>query len=172
MRKLILTIALLVGVLSFAQTTTITQTTVTETVEQIITEDNGPSLSPYLAVGLSIGDTDGGTFETNSYGSVELGVMYKNLAFGAIVGRNNLVGLGNNETLDNYFYEGKIAVSTSLGHVDGYALVGLGSYFEGGGIFTEYGVGISKELGKFGVFIQVASWDNMTYVTPGIYMNL
>ena len=38
----------------------------------------------------------------------------------------------------------------------------------GDGMFIEYGVGISKEFGNLGTFIQVSSWDGVTYVTPGL----
>ena len=156
MKKLVLLVALLVSTLTFAQT-----------------ETKESKLQPYVALNLSIGDTDGGTFGSTSYASAEFGVTHENLSFGAILGRNNLMNIGDNESFNNYFYQGKVAASTSLGYVDGYALVGLGSYFEAGGIFTEYGVGISKEISdRFGAFIQVSNWDGTTYVTPGISYSL
>ena len=175
MKKLVLLVALVMTTLTFAQSTVTEVLEKTENLESINTlkESMEPTFKPYVAMGLSIGDDSGSTFENTSYASVEVGVMYENLSFGAILGRNNLANIGDNETLNNYFYEGKMAVSTSLGYVDGYALVGLGSYFDNGGIFTEYGVGLSKQLtNKIGAFVQVSNWDGTTYVTPGLSLSL
>lgn len=152
MKQILLVLAFLISTLTFAQET----------------ESN---TSFYLATGLSI--TNSENFEDSSYISTEVGVMIDNLAFGAVVGRNNLTNaFGNNESLNNYWYESKIAVYESLGSVDGYALLGIGSYVENGNIFLEYGVGISKEFNNFGLFVQVSNWDGVTYVTPGISLSL
>ena len=131
-------------------------------------ESSKPSY--YLAAGLSMTNSD--DFSDASYFSVEAGVMIDNVAFGAVFGRNNLTNTFNNDSFNNYWYEGKIAVYRSLGLVDGYGVLGIGSYIGNGNLFLEYGLGISKEFENFGLFIQVSNWDGVNYITPGISVSL
>jgi len=153
MKKLLLAIVLLVTTITFAQET----------------EKNNTSF--YLATGVSI--TNSNDFSDSSYVSAEIGVMIDNVTFGAVFGRNNLTEMfGSNESFNNYWYEGKVAVYRSLGVVDGYGLLGIGSYIGNDSIFLEYGLGISREFKDLGVFIQVSNWDGVTYITPGIYISL
>lgn len=152
MKNLLLAIVLLVSTVTFAQ----------ETTEQ--------ESSYYFATGVSI--TNSNNFAESSYVSAEVGVMRDNVAFGVVVGRNNLANIGTNESFNNYWYEGKVAVYQQVGVVDAYGLVGVGSYIENGDIFLEYGIGVSKEFEDLGVFIQVSNWDGTTYITPGISIGL
>lgn len=151
MKKLVLLIALFASVLTFAQ------------------ETKESKFNPYVAAGISIGDSSGDTFANTSYFSAEVGVMYENLAFGAVIGAQSF---SSANSLSSYYYEGKIAVYKSLGYVDGYGVLGVGSYFGEGTVFLEYGLGISKEFNDFGLFIQVSNWDGVTYITPGISFSL
>lgn len=152
MKKLFLLFALMLSTVTFAQ-------------------QEESNVSFYVATGLSITNSD--NFGESSYVSGELGLMIDNVAFGAVVGRNNLTGIfGENETWNNYWYEGKVAVYQPLGYVDGYALVGVGTYVENSSIFLEYGLGVSRDFDGLGVFIQVSNWDEVTYVTPGISFSL
>ena len=124
---------------------------------------------PYIAAGLSMTNSD--DFKSNSYPSVEFGFMVNNITLASVFGRNDLTG--GKETIDNYWYEGKIGFSFPLGFVSGYGVFGVGSYIGGPGtLFIEYGGGISKEFGKLGTFLQVSSWDGVTYVTPGLSYSL
>lgn len=53
----------------------------------------------YSATGISVTNTD--DFQNDSYVSTEIGVMRENLAFGTILGRNNLTDFGK-ENFKNY----------------------------------------------------------------------
>lgn len=153
MKKLLfLTIALLTFTLVSAQDT-------------LKPRQSNVELTPYVSTGISIPNTT--DFSANSYWSAEVGIMIDNISFGAVFGVNNLDSF--NKGIDSYWYEGKVAYSFPLGIVDGYGVLGIGSYIgTKGSIFLEYGGGISKSFGKFGTFIQVSSWDKIMYITPGI----
>lgn len=151
MKKVLLALTLLVSLTTFSQE-----------------ENSKPSY--YLAAGLSV--TNSEDFSSSSYFSVEGGVMYDNVSFGAVVGRNNLSGLFEDISLNNYWGELKTAVSHPLGFVNIYGVLGVGAYFENGNMFIEYGAGLSKEFKTFGVFLQISNWDGVDYITPGISINL
>tara|TARA_R110000772_G_scaffold17946_3_gene50027 strand:+ start:166366 stop:166851 length:486 start_codon:yes stop_codon:yes gene_type:complete len=159
-KTILLLLVMLMSVVAFSQTD-VTEVTETESIDW---------WNPYVAVGLSI--TDSNDFKASSYVSAEFGTTVENFSIGAVVGRNNLVDFGEDESLNGYWYELKFAASVPLGFVNGYGLVGVGSYFDGGGTFLEYGVGISRGFGPVDVFVQVASWDGTTYVTPGVSVSL
>lgn len=152
MKKIILALLVLISTVTFAQ----------ETTENPYTY--------YLSTGISITNSD--DFQGSSFVSTEVGVMRDNISVGAVLGRNNLVNIGENESFNNYWYEGKVAVSFPLGKVDGYALAGVGSYIENGNIFTEYGLGVSKYFKGFGVFVQMSNWDSVNYISSGLTFNL
>lgn len=154
MKKLILLVALFASVFTFAQT---------ETTES--------KFSPYIAGGISIGNDNGTdlTFSEMSCASIEVGVMYENLSFALVTGLNSF---STADQIGEYFYEGKVVASKSLGYVDGFVLAGVGSFFGRGDIFIEYGVGLSKEFEGFGTFVQVSNWNGTMYVTPGISFSL
>lgn len=143
MKKLLLVFAILVCSLSYAQ-------------------------QVYVSTGLSFTNSD--NFKETTYVSTELGIMVDNVAFGAVIGVNSLTESFN--TIDSYWYEGKVAVYEPIGVVDGYVLLGVGSYVNSGDIFLEYGAGISKEFNNISVFIQVSNWDEVTYITPGVSFGL
>lgn len=152
MRKIFIIIALVMSLIGSAQ------------------ETSKNPYTYYLGTGISITNSD--DFSASSYISTELGVTRDNISVGAIWGRNNLTDLGQNETFNNYWYEGKVAVLFPLGKVDGYGLAGIGSYIESGAVFTEYGLGVSKSFKGFGVFLQASNWDSVNYVSTGVTFNL
>ena len=176
MKKLILVLTLFITTLAFSQDSATTSnniefedsvTMLYKLIETNKVDDSIPNkLGFYVATGLSVSNTS--DFSNDSYASVEFGGAIENFAVGAVFGRNNLVNIGKDETLDNYWYELKLAASVPLGYVSGYGLVGIGSYIKNGGVFLEYGVGISKNVGICDVFVQVSNWDGITYVTPGV----
>lgn len=132
-----------------------------------ITFSQEATLTPYIAGGLSM--TNSEDFKKSTYPSIELGFMYDNISFASVFGRNDLVKAPK-FNLDNYWIEAKIGYSLPLGLVDGYGVLGIGTYFgTKGSLFIEYGVGISKSFNdELGGFIQVSNWDGVTYITPGI----
>lgn len=122
-------------------------------------------VTPYIAAGLSM--TNSNDFKAASYPSAEIGFMRDNVSVAGVFGRNNLAE-ANPEHIDNYWCEAKVAVSRPFGFVSGYAVLGVGTYIgTNGSLFIEYGGGIAKEFGSFGTFLQVSSWDGITYITPG-----
>lgn len=123
--------------------------------------DSKCSITPYIAGGISIPNTS--DFRSGAYASTEVGVMYENISVAGVFGRNNLTSTPS-ETINNYWYEGKILYSFPIG----YGVFGVGSYIATGDIFIEYGLGISKSFGNIGTFIQSSSWDGVVYVTPGL----
>ena len=122
--------------------------------------------TPYIAAGLSMSNAGVGDFNSNSYPSAEIGIMRNNFTLAAVFGRNNLLDADNS----GYWTEGKTAYSFPIGVVNGYALLGIGAYFDGG-MFIEYGFGVSKDFNNnLGGFIQVSNWDVINYITPGFYI--
>jgi len=132
-------------------------------------EEEGPNcdgveVTPYVAAGISIPNTT--NFSADSYLSAEFGVMLDNFTVAGVFGVNNFESFGN---INGYWYEVKVAYSFPLGFVDGYGLIGVGSYIgTKGSVFIEYGGGIMKSFGNFGTFLQVSSWDGIVYATPGL----
>ena len=132
---------------------------------------NANGITPYFSTGLSM--TNSVDFKNTSYPSIEIGVIFDNLSFGGVFGRNNL-----SKTLttgiDNYWVEGKIGYSFPLGSVDGYGVFGVGTYFgTSGSLFIEYGGGIYKSFGEhIGLFTQISNWDRITYLTVGFSLTL
>jgi hypothetical protein len=124
------------------------------------------SVSPYVATGLSIGTSS--DFTAGSYYSVEAGVMIENLMVGLVFGVNDLNSFGS---IQNYWYEGKVAYAIPVKIIDIYGVIGVGSYTgDTKRVFLEYGGGVSKSFNNgLGVFIQASSWDNAPYVTPGLF---
>jgi hypothetical protein len=159
MKKILLLAMLGVSALSFAQGTT----------DGTFIEE-GPNcptpITPYIAAGLSM--SSGNDFKATSYPSVEAGIMIENWSLGGVFGRNNLLS-PSPEVIENYWWEVKTGLSYSVGIVSIYGVLGIGAYIDRDyGMFVEYGGGISKEFGNFGVFAQATSWDGTWYVTPGI----
>ena len=148
MKKLLFIFAILFTSVTFAQT------------DSTCCSSDCPSIMPYVAAGISIPNNS--DFNAASYASTEVGVMIDNFTVAGVFGVSNL------EPNSGYWYEGKVAVSQPLGYVSGYGVLGIGAYADGSSMFIEYGVGISKEFGNLGTFIQVSSWDGITYVTPGL----
>jgi hypothetical protein len=147
MKKILVMVMMLMTTLTFSQDSTI-------------------SVSPYISAGLSM--SNGDDFKTSSYPSVEAGIMVENISIGGVFGRNNLLSTSP-ETIDNYWWEVKTAVSYPIGLVSIYGLFGVGAYIDREyGMFVEYGLGASKEFNNLGIFVQASSWDGIWYVTPGL----
>ena len=128
------------------------------------------NLTPYIGGGLSM--TNGINFSSNSYPSIEAGFMFENISIAGVFGRNNLTKT-TTENLDNYWIEAKIAYSLPLGFIDGYGILGVGTYFgTSGSLFIEYGFGVCKSFtNNLGGFIQVSNWDGIMYITPGLSLS-
>lgn len=150
MKNITLLIAILFSGLIYGQDSTNTK------------ESNG--LNYYVATGISMANNPNGDFLGTSFPSAEFGIMCHNLSLGLVGGTNNLSDSGT-------WFELKSAVFFPLGHVDGYGLVGLGTYSGSPSTFIEYGVGISCSKNVFGTFLQVSNWDGIWYVTPGVSVN-
>lgn len=150
MKNIILVIAILISGLTYGQDSTSTKET--------------SELSYYVATGISMANNPTGDFLGTSFPSAEVGVMCHNLSFGLVGGTNNLSDSGT-------WFEAKSAVFFPLGKVDGYGLVGLGTYSGSAATFIEYGFGISCSKNVFGTFLQVSNWDGVWYVTPGVSVN-
>lgn len=123
----------------------------------------------YASLGLSV--SNGDDFKMTSYSSLEVGLMRENITFGAIFGRGNLSGIGDNDNIGNYFYEVKTTASYPVGAVSGSILFGYGGYFNSTHNFIEYGVGITYNKGKMGYGVTYSNWDGVNYLTPCITFN-
>lgn len=158
MKKVLLSLLVLMSTVVFAQDKSLVDCEPT-------TELKESKVTPYIAAGLSM--TNSTDFNAATYPSMEIGIMRENVSIAGVFGRNNLAEV-TPEHIDNYWYEGKVAYSFPLGFVSGYGVFGVGTYIgTSGSLFIEYGGGIVKEFGSFGTFIQVSSWDGVTYLTPG-----
>ncbi len=133
------------------------------------TDSTKKSLDCYFAGSVSM--STGDNFKQNSYPSLELGVCVKNMTFGFNAGRMNIdKSLFGGERIDNYYYELKTAVYFPIGSIKGFAVAGLGQY-NPHHVFIEYGGGFVCSINKIDLIMQVSSWDNMVYLSPGIAYN-
>ena len=127
-------------------------------------------LKPYVSLGVSIGNVDVSdssinNFNKASYPSMELGVMGKNISLGAVFGCENFFVSSSSRG----FYELKTSISKSIGDCSGYALFGVGAYFETGfNNFIEYGAGFCYMPNKLGYFVQYSNWARTNYVSLGV----
>jgi len=132
-----------------------------------------PTLSKYVCVGLSITNTQGASFDTTSYPSLEFGVCKDNVSLGLAVGRGNLRGLGKStDVISNYYGELRLVPSFDLGMVNGSVILGVGSYYAHNTTFVEYGVGLSKTYGDLTFGVSYSNWDGGDYITPSISIGL
>jgi len=125
--------------------------------------------SGYISAGISL--TNGDNFKSNSYSSIEAGIMRDNITLGGIFGRGSLSGINSSDNIKNYFYEIKTTASYPVGSVSGSILFGYGGYFNTTHNFIEYGVGITYNKGKMGYGVTYSNWDGVNYVTPSITFN-
>lgn len=134
------------------------------------TDSTKTKLKPYASVGLSVGHVDPNdsnidNFNKASYPSVEFGVMGDNVSLGAVFGVENIFA----SSTTRGFYELKTSISKPIGKCSGYALFGVGAYFESGfNNFLEYGAGFSYMPNKMGYFVQYSNWARTNYVSMGL----
>ncbi len=127
----------------------------------------------YSSVGISIGHVDKSdpgidNFNKASYPSIEIGFMKNNFALGAVFGCENIFVSSNSRE----FYELKTSASHPIGNLSGYALFGVGSYFEKeSSIFIEYGAGFSYTPCAVGYFVQYSNWATYNYISTGLTYN-
>lgn len=127
--------------------------------------------SYYIAAGISLTNFNNSSnadadFNSTSYASAEIGVMRDNLAVAGVFGVSSL------DQTDSFWYEGKVMLYQPLGAVDGYGVLGVGSYVDDQSLFLEYGVGIAREFNGWGVFAQVSNWDAVNYISTGVSVSL
>lgn len=127
----------------------------------------------YASAGISIGHVDQNdesinSFNKASYPSLEIGLTRKNLSLGAVFGFENVLVSSSSRK----FYELKTAISYPVGNYSGYALFGVGSYFENSfSNFIEYGAGFSYAPSKLGYFVQYSNWARANYISVGVSYN-
>lgn len=157
MRKFLSIVLVLFSLTAFAQTEA-----------DSIGYESKRDVSGYVATGISI--TNLSNFAESAYPSVEGGVMINNAAVGLVFGRNNFARNAANEkeTIGNYWTEVKTAYSVPVRSINFYGLLGIGTYFENGNIFIEYGLGVSKDFEHIGVFSQWSNWDGVNYISNGV----
>jgi len=123
----------------------------------------------YASIGISV--TNSNDFKASSYTAIEGGIVKDNFAFGLILGRGNLSGMGGNEDhIQNYYSEVKATASYPIGILTGNFILGWGSYFNRH-TFIEFGGGISYCKGKMGYGVTYSNWDGVNYITPCISFN-
>ncbi len=125
----------------------------------------------YVSAGFST--SNGNNFNSASYVAVETGVMYKNISFGGIFGRGNLVGIAKkDDVLSNYYFEFKSAGYIPIsGDLSANVIFGWGGYFNSTHRLIEYGAGLSYTIDKMSYGITYSNWDGVNYVTPSITFN-
>ena len=166
MKNLLFALCLLLSVSTFSQVKQNSQVedSKVEVLSDVKTETESP-YSYYVAAGISLANFDSDedqSFNSTSYASVELGVMRDNMAVAGVFGISSL------DQTDSYWYEGKVMFSKPLGVVDGYGILGVGSYVDNTSLFLEYGVGVTREFNGWGVFAQVSNWDSLNYISTGV----
>jgi len=131
---------------------------------------DGCETSKYVSLGLSMGN--GGEFLTNSYNSLEFGIVKHDVALGLSLGRGNFKGMfRSDDVIENYFYELRVTPSFPLGYFNVNAIFGLGAYFNTPNSFIEYGIGFSQSYKSIGYGISFSNWDGVNYISPCISYN-
>jgi len=135
------------------------------------TDSTKSKITGYVSAGLST--SNGNNFNAASYVALEAGAMYKNISFGGIFGRGNLVGFAEKtDILANYYFEFKGAGYIPIsGPLSANVIFGWGGYFNSTHRLIEYGAGLSYSVGKMGYGITYSNWDGVNYVTPSITFN-
>ena len=127
-------------------------------------------LDCYVAGSLSM--STGDNFAASSYPSFEFGFCWKNMAFGLNTGRMSLEKSPyDGEQIENYYSEIKTNIYFPIGPIKGYVVTGWGQYYNSKHSFIEYGGGIVRSIGKFDLMLQVSSWNQCMYLSPGIAYN-
>ena len=135
-------------------------------IPRFIQAKNLDSLDIYVSSGLSVTNTGGLSFEETSYASTELGFSANELSFALVTGRSNN-DFAIKETMNNYWWELKTAITFPMKSVDLYGLLGMGNYFSTNRVFIEYGTGFSYSWDQLSCFAQISNWDSVWYITPG-----
>jgi len=128
------------------------------------------NLHPYASIGISV--TNSNNFKFSSYPSIELGIIPKNLAYGLVIGRGNLLGIWKTgDVIQNYYFECKTSIYFPIGPVTGSLIFGYGEFCNTRHNFIEYGFGASLSQGKLGYGVTFSNWDGANYLTPAITLN-
>jgi len=124
----------------------------------------------YAAAGLSLSSGDG--FSNIAYPSLEVGVSKNNMSYGLNFGRRDLVDVGEEENLDNYYVEAKASASWPLGDVKTFVMGGFGAVLDSDHYLIEYGTGLIWSCTKKTDFVmQLSNWDRTDYVSIGVVRN-
>ena len=113
-------------------------------------------------------------FASSSFASVEGGFCYSNMQFGLALGRGSLAGfkMGEQDNLQNYYYEVMMYPSFPLGILTGNLIMGYGGFFDSKIMFIEYGAGASYSLNKKVSFgMSCFNWNSVNFISPGITFN-
>lgn len=126
--------------------------------------------NPYITASYSIGNTTSTQYKDNTYFALEGGVTRGNLGLFGAVGRGTTKGaFGADDNIHPYWVEVGTTVSQSVGMVDVYGVIGVGSYIQADKAFIEYGFGMSMPVAPhLTVGGKVTNWDNAWYVSPTI----
>lgn len=166
MKNLLLVLSLFISLVSFNQTVPGTTTDFDNSESKA---SDSIKVCYYVSAGISISNTGSSTFGKTSYPSIEFGGMYDNFGLGLVAGRGNLDF--NGDAIQNYWYEVKTSFNQPIGPVSVYGLFGIGNYIRTKQLFIEYGVGMSVNIKKYGIFIQSSNWDGVDYISTGVTYN-
>jgi hypothetical protein len=166
MKNLLLVLSLFVSLVSFNQ---VVPGTTTDFDNSEAKPSDSIKVCYYLSAGISISNTGSSTFGKTSYPSIEFGGMYDNFGLGLVAGRGNLDF--NGDAIQNYWYELKTSFNQPIGPVSVYGLFGIGNYIRTKQLFIEYGVGMSVNIKKYGIFVQSSNWDGANYISTGVTYN-
>lgn len=140
-------------------------------VTPVMAQEMETKYDPYISLGVSA--TNAEDFKETAFARMEIGVRKQNTAVGLVIGRNNLAGIGDAETIENYFYEGKVSLFHDFGMLEGYVLGGLGSEFSNPGLFIEYGAGVNKHLtNNVSTFLQLSNFNTTNFLTGGVIFTI
>lgn len=130
--------------------------------------------NPYIGAAYSIGNTTSETYKDNTYFAVEAGITRGNLGLFGSVGRGTTSGaFASNDKLNQYWVEVGATVSQSVGMVDVYGVLGVGTYIQSDAAFIEYGAGFSYPLnGTMSIGGKATNWDGAWYVSPTVSFQL
>lgn len=130
--------------------------------------------NPYITASYSIGNTTSTQFKENTYFALEAGATRGNLGLFGAVGRGSTKGaFCADDTIHPYWVEVGTTVSQSVGMVDVYGVIGVGTYLQSDKAFIEYGAGFMLPINKTVTLGgKITNWDNAWYVSPTLTFNL
>lgn len=137
-------------------------------------EAQAPKWEQSLTASFSFENASGSKIGDKSFYSLEYGISKNNLGAFISAGRSVTNGTFSKcDRIGDYWVGIGGTASKSIGNVDVYGILGVGSLLQSKGFFIEYGGGFTTPLyKKVSVGGKLTNWAGTTYVSPTVSVKL